>query len=101
MNGRYLYHVGDEVVHSSKPDVFGTITQQVSSDDGDPCDILDPSNPHYHIEWKEEDGRTWIGYEHEYSLLPATANTTPTKVIIGLYKNEPELWERLTSVYTK
>lgn len=94
MNNRYLYQTNDKVVHCSEPNMLGTITEQVSCDEGgEPSDVLNPNDPWYHIRW--EDGS--IGFEQEYNLLPSTTNMIPTKVVQYLYEHDNNLWKELVS----
>ena len=94
MNNRYLYQPTDVVVHASHPSLKGVITQQVSDDEGEPNEALDPSNPWYHIQW--EDGS--VGFESECALLPSYVNTKPTKILVHLWETDRELWKKLTTL---
>ncbi len=100
MNNRYLYQVGDEVVHDHHTLIKGTITELLTENEGEHDHRLDPSNPWYLIKWDDPSGE-WIGFEHEYSLLPGFCNPIPSEFIGRMCKRDKELWKGLVDEIRK
>lgn len=104
MNGRYLFQIGDEVIHSEEPDLKGRIVQLLTFDDdsGLPVEEQDPSNPWYRIEWEETPNSIppYLGFEHEETLLPGFVCTDTIKMVIRLYEVDHDLWVKLLKEVT-